>query len=115
MKGYSSGMRKDRVDILNRKPRKVGKFGIDSAGVEYERAASVWASVTWAKGLRAMNAGAVDAYSVVLVRMNYNKIVTARSRIGYDGDIYQVLPETFHADKGENTIQFSAQIIIDEE
>lgn len=115
MKGYSSGMRKKRVDILNRKPRKVGKFGIDSAGVEYEKVSSVWASVTWAKGLRAMNAGAVDAYRVVLVRMNYNKMVTSRSRIVYDNDIYQVLPETFHADKGENTIQFSAQVVIDEE
>lgn len=114
MTGYSSGMRKDRVAIINRKARKIGKYGIDSAGVEWEQVGEVWASVTWTKGLRAMTEGAVDAYAVVLVRMNYNCIITSRSRIGYDGDIYEAIPETFHVDRAANIVQFTAHVVIDE-
>lgn len=106
-------MRDKRVDILNRtQSDKIGKFGKDSAGVEYAKAATVWASVSWVKGMRAMNEGAVDAYGVVLVRMNWNDKVSQRSRIVYDGETYQILPETFHADKQANTIQFNAQLLI---
>jgi hypothetical protein len=44
--------------------------------------------------------------------MRWNCIVTPRSRIVYDGQTYQVLGETFHADRQDNTIQFNAQIIV---
>lgn len=114
MTGYSSGMRDKRVVILNRKAASAGKYGIDSSGVEWEDTATVWAAVTWTKGMRAMNAGAVDVYGVVMVRMNWNDKITIRSRIRYDDNIYQILPETFHEDKRANTIQFNAQILINE-
>lgn len=114
MTGYSSGLRDKRVEIYNREASTVGKYGRDSGGVTFALAATAWASVSWAKGMRAMNQGALDSYGVVLVRMNWNSVVSSRSRIKYDGDTYQILPETFHEDKRANTIQFTAQVIVNE-
>ena len=111
---YTSGLLKDRVTILNRKDAVQGKFGLDSAGVEFESAGTVWASVDWAKGKGAMNAGALDVYGVVMIRMRYNTIVNERSRILYQGKTYQIIGETFHADRQENTIQFQAQQIVND-
>ena len=109
---YTSGLLKHRVTILNRTAAQDGRFGLDSAGIEFTPAKTVWAEVTWAKGKAAMNAGALDVYGVVMVRMRYNATVTERSRILYDGKTYQIIGETFHADRQENTIQFHAQQIV---
>ena len=56
---YTSGLLKHRVTILNRTEAQQGRFGLDSSGVEFESAGTVWASVDWAKGKGAMNAGAL--------------------------------------------------------
>ena len=111
---YSSGFLKDRVTILNRKEAVQGKFGLDSAGIEWENVGGVHANVDWQKGKTAMNAGALDAYGVKIVRMRWNNIITERSRIQYDGRTYQILPETFNANRQENTIQFLCQQIIND-
>ena len=111
---YSSGFLKDRVTILNRKEAVQGKFGLDSAGIEWENVGCVHANVDWQKGKTAMNAGALDAYGVKIVRMRWNNIITERSRIQYDGRTYQILPETFNANRQENTIQFLCQQIIND-
>ena len=74
----------------------------------------MWASVDWAKGKGAMNAGALDVYGVVIVRMRWNSIVNERSRIVYDGKTYQIIGETFHAQRQANTIQFHAQQVIND-
>ena len=111
---YSTGILKYRVTILNRREAQQGKFGLDSAGVEFESAGTVWASVDWAKGKGAMNAGALDVYGVVIVRMRWNCLVTERSRIQYDGKTYQIIGETFHANRQENTIQFHAQQLVND-
>jgi phage head-tail adaptor, putative, SPP1 family len=111
---YSSGMLKERIAILNRKDVTSGKYGIDSQGIEFEQVLCVWASVTWAKGVQAMNAGALDVYANVLVRIRWNNIITMRSRIEWQGHTYQIMPETFHADKMENTIQFNAALIVND-
>lgn len=103
---------RDRVTILNRTAAQDGRFGLDSAGIEFEPAKTVWAEVTWAKGKQAMNAGALDVYGVVMVRMRYNTTVNERSRILYDGKTYQIIGETFHADRQANTIQFHAQQVV---
>jgi len=112
--GYSSGLLKHRVTILNRTTAQQGRFGLDSAGVEFESAGTVWASVDWTRGKGAMNAGALDVYGVVIIRMRWNTIINERSRILYDGKTYQIIGETFHADRQENTIQFHAQQIIND-
>ena len=111
---YTSGLLKDRVTILNRTEAQQGRFGLDSAGVEFEPAGTVWASVDFAKGKGAMNASALDAYAVKMVRMRWNNIVNERSRILYGGKTYQILPETFNADHQGNTIQFLCQQIIND-
>lgn len=106
-------MRRNLITILNRTEAQSGRFGIDSSGITWEKSCDVWASVDWQKGKTALNAGAIDAYGIVFVRMNWTSFVNMRSRIIYDCMTYQILPETFHADKAENTIQFMAQLLID--
>jgi head-tail adaptor len=111
---YTSGLLKHRVTILNRKEAQQGKFGLDSAGVEFEPAGTVWASVDWQKGKSGMVAGSLDAYGVKIVRMRWNSIITERSRIQWHGKTYQILPETFNPDHQGNTIQFFCQQIIND-
>jgi SPP1 family predicted phage head-tail adaptor len=111
---YSTGLLKHRVTILNRTEAQQGRFGLDSGGVEFEPAGTVWASVDWTRGKGAMNAGALDVYGVVIIRMRWNTIVNERSRILYEGKTYQIIGETFHADRQDNTIQFQAQQIIND-
>lgn len=111
---YPSGFLKYRVTILNRKESTDSKFGLDAAGIEFVPAASVWASVDWVKGKQAMNAGALDVYGVIMIRMRYNSVISERSRIAYEGKTYQILGDTFHVDRQENTIQFHAQQIIND-
>lgn len=111
---FSSGFLKHRITVLNRKAATMGKFGLDTSGPEWKETVCLWASVDWQKGKAGMHEGALDCYGVVLVRTRWNNIVTERSRIVYDGKTYQIQPETFHADKQENTIQFMAQAIIND-
>ena len=111
---YSSGILRNRVTILNRTEATQGRFGLDSSGVEFETAGTVWAEVTWVRGKQAMNVGALDVYGVIMVRMRYNTIVNDRSRVQYDGKTYQILGDTFHAQRQDNTILFHAQLIVKE-
>ena len=111
---YSTGILRERVQILNRTEAQVGKFGIDSSGIEFEPAGTVWAEITWAKGKQAMNAGALDVYGIIMVRMRYNTIVSERSRIVHDGKTYQILGDTFHAQRQDNTILFQAQQVVND-
>lgn len=111
---YSTGILRNRVTILNRTEATQGRFGLDSSGVEFETAGTVWAEVTWVRGKQAMNVGALDVYGVIMVRMRYNTIVNDRSRVMYDGKTYQILGDTFHAQRQDNTIQFHAQLVVKE-
>ena len=111
---YSTGLFKDRVTILNRKEAQQGKFGLDSAGIEFEPTTTVWANVDWQRGKGGMTAGALDAYGVKIVRMRYNSIITERSRIQWHGNTYQILPETFNPDHQGNAIQFLCQQIVND-
>lgn len=113
MKGYSSGLRHGRVTILNRQEQTVGAYGIDSGGVGWTEVATVWAYVSFEKGMRAMREGALDVYGVKMFRMDWNPDVTLRSRVVYDGQTYQILGETFHSDYQEKKVQFLAQVVID--
>ena len=111
---YTSGLLKHRVTILNRTEAQQGKFGLDSAGIEWENMGCVHANVDWQKGKSGMTAGALDAYGVKIVRMRWNNIVTERSRIQWQSKTYQILPETFNADRQGNTIQFLCQQIVND-
>lgn len=101
--GYTSGLLKERVTILNKQDAASIGFG---ERAEYEAAATVWADVTWSKGVRALREGALDAYDTVLIRMRWNSIVTRDSRLECQGVTYQI--QSLHADRQENTIQITA-------
>lgn len=111
---YSTDILRDIVQVLNRTEATQDRYGLDASGVEFEQVACVHAFVDWAKGKTALNAGSLDAYAVVLIRMRYNTVITMRSRIVYNSQTYQIIPETFHADKHNDTIQFNAQLIIND-
>ena len=112
--GYSSGFLKKRIVVKNRKAATKGKFGIDSVGPEYDDTVCLWASVDWQKGKDGLREGAMDSYGVVLVRTRWTSQINERSRIVYEEKTYQIIPETFHADRQENTVQFMAQVIIND-
>lgn len=111
-KGYASGMRHFRVKVLNRTQAEMGDFGLDSAELEWQESGEVWADVTWKKGKTDMSAGALDAYAVKMVRMNWNDFTNERSRIVWEGKTFQILPDTFHESHYDNTIQFHIQLIV---
>lgn len=112
--GYSSGFLNKRILVQNRKAAVQSKFGIDSNGLEYEDIVCLHANVGWKKGLGGLHEGALDVYGVVEVRMRWTNQVNERSRIVYEGRTYQIIPETFHPDRQDNTIQFLAQVIIND-
>lgn len=103
-----------RIVIMNRKKAVSSDYGLDGKGIEWEDTCCVSAWLTWNRGMRALNAGALDVYGVVMIRMRYHQAVTMRSRVRIDGETYQILPETFHSDKRANTVQFTAQVIVND-
>ena len=106
---YSSGFLHDIIVPLNRKEAKMGKHGLDSAGVEWEEVGCLHANVGYQRGKAAMVAGALDAYAVKLVRMRWTNVFNERSRVRYLDKTYQIIPETWNPNRRENTLQFLMQ------
>lgn len=102
---YSSGLLRYRVTVLNKQV--ATGFGETTS---YQPAVTVWADVTWKKGQKALNEGALDAQDTVMIRMRYNNIVTRDSRLQHGGVMYQI--QSLHADRQDNTIQITAQEIV---
>ena len=100
----------------NRKAATAGNFGIDSAGIEWEDACArpLHANVDYVKGKSALNAGSLDVYAVKFVRMRWTNVFNERSRIIFDGRVYQIIPETFSANFEANTLQFHMQLIVND-
>lgn len=109
---YSTGILNHRITIQNRKAATTSKWGMEGNGIEWEDTAQLWANIEWTRGKSAMNAGALDAYAVIMVRIRWTEKVNMRSRVIYEGDTYQIVPETYHIDRENNTIQFHAQLIV---
>ncbi|MBR2776637.1 MAG: phage head closure protein [Prevotella sp.] len=103
--GYSSGMLKHRVTIKNKVT--ASAFG-ETTG--YADAGTVWADVTFSRGVKSLREGALDAYDTVIIRMRYNNIVSRDSHLVHDGKEYQI--QSFHRDYQENIIQLTAQEIV---
>lgn len=76
----------------------------------YQDVATVWANVTFSKGVKSLREGALDAYDTVMFRMLWNDKVTRDSHLVYDGVTYQI--QSFHVDKLDNTIQITAQEMV---
>lgn len=102
---YTSGLLKYRVTILNKQV--ASGFGETTS---YQPAATVWADVTFSKGLKSLREGALDAYDTVIIRMRWNNIVSRDSHLAYDGMEYQI--QSFHRDYQDNTIQITATEIV---
>lgn len=110
---YSAGMRRYRIIIKNRKEQTSGSYGIDGHGIEWDDGIMLYASVSYVKGMSAMREGALDAYAVKMVRMNWSQHVNMRSRVVFQGETYQIIPETFDSDYQRNEIQFHMQLIVE--
>ena len=111
---YQSGFRHEIIIPLNRKAATVGKYGVDSGGIQWEEGTPLHANVDYQRGKSAMNAGALDSYAVKIVRMNWTNQLNERSRVKYDDKVYQIIPETWQANKHENTLQFLMQLIVND-
>lgn len=103
---YGAGMRKKRIHIFNRKADVEGEFGRNSGGRGYEYTATVWAAVTFNKGMKSMREGAVDAYDTVMFRMLYSKKVCRESMIAWDDRTFAI--QSFNRDYQTNEIQITA-------
>ena len=112
--GYSAGFLNHLIQVQNRKAAQGSKYGLDGDGIEWENGDILHANVTFSKGVRAMNAGALDAYAVNIVRIRWTNKITMRSRVLYQGNTYQIIPETWHEDFQANTIQFHMQLIVND-
>lgn len=81
-------------------------MGRNSSRYEYETVCCLWASVKWTKGMKAMQAGALDAYDTVMIRTRWSSELTRDKFIEHDGTMYQIT--SYHADKRANEIQIVA-------
>jgi head-tail adaptor len=113
---YSSGFLHDLIMPMNRKEAVQGKFGLDSAGIEWVDACDkpLHANVDYQRGKSAMNAGSLDVYAVKIVRMRWTNVFNERSRVKYQDKTYQIIPETWNPNRRENTLQFLMQLIVND-
>lgn len=102
---YQSGFIHNRVTIRN----KVVATGFGET-TGYQDAATVWANVSFSKGMKALHEGALDAYDTVIIRMRYNSIVSRDSHLVHDGREYQI--QSFHRNYEENIVQITATEIV---
>ena len=91
------------VAILNKKDADKIAFG---AKAEYEQVACVHADLTWKKGQKSLNEGALDNKDTVMIRMRWNNIVKRDSLLECEGVTYQI--QSLHADRMDDTIQITA-------
>lgn len=110
---YQAGFLHEIIVPLNRKAATMGRHGVDSGGVQWEEGKPLHANVDYQRGKAGMVAGALDAYAVKIVRMNWTDRLNERSRVKYEGKIYQILPDTFNGHYRENTLQFLMQQVND--
>lgn len=103
---YSSGMIDERVAVLNPTDEQRGEFGKSSAGRKYQYAGTVWASVTFSKGVLSMREGALDAYDTVLIRMRWNDFIQRRSMLVWDARTWEI--KSFNRKYKDNEIQITA-------
>ena len=105
--GYSASILRWHVAILKKKEPAEKAFGEKT---EYEQVACVHANLTWKKGQKALNEGALDNVDTVMFRMRWNNIITRDCLLECEGVTYQI--QSLHADRQENTIQITATEIV---
>ena len=98
---YDSGFLHNRVTIRNKVVATA--FGDTTS---WQDVATVWANVTFSKGMKNLREGTLDAYDTVIIRMRYNSLVSRDSLLVHDGTTYQIT--SFHSNYHENIIQITA-------
>jgi len=107
MTGYDAGMRSKRITIARRAETTGGQFSQRSAGQKYEVIGPFWAAEDFTKGVKPLHNGVVDAYDIVMFRMNWYPGIDRWCIIQYDGTWYQI--KSFNGSRQNNTIQITAQ------
>ena len=105
--GYSASILRWHVAILKKKEPAEKAFGEKT---EYEQVACVHANLTWKKGQKALNEGALDNVDTVMFRMRWNNIITRDCLLECEGVTYQI--QSLHADRRANTLQITATEIV---
>lgn len=100
---YSAGFLNKRVTILSRTESKTGSFGLE--GGTFIPVKTVWAAIDWAKGKKALQEGAVDAYDTYMVRCRFHDCLTRECRLSFDNRIFQI--ESFHAQRDIDETQIT--------
>lgn len=90
-----------RVKVLARGVTTDGEFGRN--GGEFREVATIWANVTFVKGVQALREGAYDAYDTKMVRCRFHDYLTRECRLQIDGVTYKI--DSLNADKRANTMQ----------
>lgn len=106
---YPSGMLNKRIQIYRRATEQESSFG-KSGQPKYELVGTFWAAETHAKGAKALQEGAFDAYDKVMFRLRYTPCIDRWSIIKYDDRFYQILD--FKPEKQANTIQIITQEMV---
>lgn len=104
---YSSNILNYIVKIKNKKDPSKLAFGEKTT---YEEVAQVHSDMSWKRGQKALNEGALDNQDTVMFRMRWNPFVTRDSLLECEGVTYQI--KDLHANRRENTIQITATEII---
>ena len=103
---YSAGMLNKRITIAKRVTGTAPTTATDTGRAQYEILATVWASETWNKGAKSMQAGVLDAYDTVMFRMRYRSDVDRWCLIKYHGKWYQI--KSLNSDYQDNQLQITA-------
>ena len=103
---YSSGMMNKRVTIAQRATETNDNFG-KSGQPKYKILGDFWAEEKFNRGSKSLREGALDAYDVVMFRMDYNGCIDRWCLIKYQNRWYQIL--SFNSDYQNNNIQITAQ------
>ena len=102
---YSTGMMNKRVTVAKRYQDAQETFG-KSGQPKYEIFGTFWMAETFAKGVKAMHEGALDAYDTVMFRCRYNANIDRWCLLKYNGKWYQIT--SFNEDYQDNQIQMTA-------
>lgn len=94
------------MEIL-KKVQTAGKIGKNSGSAGFESLGTVWADVSFNRGIKAMREAALDGTDYVIVRMRYNSIANRNCYLYHDGVMYMVTE--FKRDYQDNIIQIKAQ------
>ena len=71
--------------------------------------AFLWARVTYARGARALNYGEAWMSNQISVLIRYTERINDRSRLRWNGRLYQI--DSFNGSRGEGTITITASRI----